>query len=104
MKSTHGWGNGTSNYSAEYKLNRGLVVERDGGRCQEFLDDNTPCTYPGTECDHIIPRSQGGSDSVDNLRMLCRWHHNKKTSVEKNFNRTYVSMWRKPEQHPGITP
>lgn len=31
------------------------------------------------ELDHIVPRSQGGSDLDHNLRTLCRLHHRERT-------------------------
>lgn len=45
-----------------------LVVERDGGRCRI-------CSEPGTDVDHIL----GDSNSLENLQLLCRSCHNKKT-------------------------
>ncbi len=45
------------------------VIRRDGGRCQLRL---TGCTGVATTADHIRPKAQGGSDSLDNLRAACR--------------------------------
>lgn len=40
---------------------------------------NTPCKvcggYDRREVDHVILRSQGGSDELDNLQVLCFKHH-----------------------------
>jgi hypothetical protein len=41
------------------------------------------CAWPGgcnkppaaCECHHVIPRSQGGRTSLDNLKLLCEYHH-----------------------------
>jgi len=39
------------------------------------------CQYPGCgsryrlELDHIVPHAQGGSDSIENLRLYCRTHN-----------------------------
>jgi HNH endonuclease/AAA domain len=41
------------------------VLERDGYRC-------VYCGGPATTADHIVPRSAGGTDSMDNLRAACR--------------------------------
>lgn len=38
-----------------------------GGKCA------TPgCIRPGQICDHIVARADGGADTVENLRWLCR--------------------------------
>lgn len=43
-----------------------IVGERDGFRCAHCGTDKT------LEIDHILPRSIGGLDSLDNLQLLCR--------------------------------
>ncbi|MET9492104.1 TerD family protein [Nocardia sp. NPDC006630] len=42
------------------------VWQRDGGSCQQCGDKQY------LEFDHVIPWSQGGATSVDNLQILCR--------------------------------
>lgn len=45
---------------------RKMVMERDAYRCQQcggWID---------LEVDHIVPRSRGGTDDLDNLQTLCR--------------------------------
>lgn len=43
------------------------VYQRDNGTCQQ-------CGYQGKyiEYDHIIPRSKGGPNTVENIQLLCR--------------------------------
>ncbi len=42
------------------------VIERDGGYCKH-------CNITKTlSLDHIIPRSKGGLDEINNLQILCR--------------------------------
>ncbi len=38
---------------------------------------------PATVADHIIPRNQGGADTLSNLQSLCASCHNKKSAKEK---------------------
>jgi len=33
----------------------------------------------GLEIDHVVPLSEGGITSIENLARLCRWHHAQKT-------------------------
>lgn len=47
---------------------RRAVIARDGGRCQQ-------CGQPGADIDHI----EGSSNEIENLQLLCRRCHNKKT-------------------------
>lgn len=39
------------------------------------------------DIDHIIPRSQGGSNSYDNMQLLCKVCHAEKTAKERMENR-----------------
>lgn len=46
---------------------KNAVFQRDRGMCVQ-------CGYFGEyiEYDHILPRSKGGANTVDNLQLLCR--------------------------------
>ena len=48
---------------------RAILLKRDGAQCsicgRELTDDNM-CI------DHIFPKGLGGSDNLDNLRLLCK--------------------------------
>lgn len=51
---------------------RKAVYERDAYRCvvcQSWLD---------LTLDHVIPYSQGGPDTIDNLQTMCRSHNSSK--------------------------
>ncbi len=49
------------------------VFERAKGRCEYCLSPVTYSMFP-FEADHIIPRSKGGSTSLDNLALSCGCH------------------------------
>lgn len=36
------------------------------------------CTKRAAVADHIVPRSKGGADTLENLRGLCIQHHNQR--------------------------
>jgi HNH endonuclease len=55
---------------------RRAVWERDGGRCQWPLDSGGTCgSLQRVELDHVVPRAQGGTSTVENCRLLCRAHN-----------------------------
>jgi len=63
-------------YGSRWQRLRVLVLARD-----------PVCRYPGcaelsTDVDHIVPKSQGGADAMDNLQGLCHEHHSLKTARE----------------------
>jgi hypothetical protein len=68
---------------------RRVVRERDGDRCTHVSDDGQRC--PATafvEFDHIVPRSQGGKSTADNLRLRCRAHN--QHAAEVAFGRPFI--------------
>jgi 5-methylcytosine-specific restriction endonuclease McrA len=87
---------------ANWNALRAYIAERDNHRCAEHMRDGTPCPDIGTECDHIIPLSQGGTDHPDNLRMMCKWHHARKSSREGVSARKAYTERKPPERHPGM--
>ena len=50
--------------TSKWRKIRQRIVERDGGVCQM-------CGMEGDSVDHIVPRSQGGTDEDYNLQLLC---------------------------------
>lgn len=80
----HGWyARGRSDkrgYGGEWRKLREEVLDRDQGLCQECRRQGR--ITPGTDVDHIVPKSQGGSDAMTNLQVLCRDCHKRKTSRE----------------------
>ena len=48
--------------------------------CEDCQDEGK--TTPTHTIDHIVPRKQGGSDSIDNLRSRCKHHNAVKTAYD----------------------
>lgn len=70
MPQNHGW----------WKQLKNSIYERDGRHCQV-------CRYPyGLTVDHIIPLAWGGTNSKDNLQILCKLCHGRKTRIERRWN------------------
>lgn len=56
----------------QYSRVRKDVEGRSNGRCEM----GTPvCTLRGTECHHLLPRSQGGKDDLGNCVWTCHECH-----------------------------
>jgi 5-methylcytosine-specific restriction endonuclease McrA len=56
-------------------LKRAVWV-RDGGKCQWPVDGGGVCgSTTRLELDHVVPRGKGGPTSVENCRVLCRFHN-----------------------------
>jgi 5-methylcytosine-specific restriction protein A len=84
-----------------WKQLRAHTIARAGGLCQA----SPPCTYPGTQVDHILNVLSGGTHDLNNLQLLCDWHHKQKTAQEAAKARAAKPRHterRKPEQHPGL--
>jgi hypothetical protein len=79
---------------------RQQVMRRDGYRCTALQRDEARCPEPGTDVDHI---GDPNDHSLENLRLLCSWHHDRKSSAQGNAARTRPPSLRRPtEQHPGL--
>lgn len=66
--------------STYWKKLRKQVLDRDNWLCCECARQGK--ITPATDVDHIIPLSQGGGNSLNNLQSLCRKCHIRKTSQE----------------------
>jgi 5-methylcytosine-specific restriction endonuclease McrA len=66
--------------SAAYKAARRTVWRRDRGRCVD-------CGAPAAEVDHVVPRVEGGPDTVDNLVCRCSTHHRSRTVAQQQAGR-----------------
>ncbi|WP_366523444.1 HNH endonuclease [uncultured Microbulbifer sp.] len=88
-QANNGWGrwqkqNGTSaerGYDYKWRKQvRPLVIKRDKGLCQICLPAGVVTI--GTHVDHIKPKSQGGTNELSNLQLLCKPCHQRKTAQE----------------------
>jgi 5-methylcytosine-specific restriction protein A len=82
----------------DWPQRRAAVWQRDGGVCQ-WPDEHGICAQPGTDVDHI---GDGDNHGLDNLQLLCGWHHDRKSSRQGNAARWAHRMQRPPEAHPGL--
>ena len=53
---------------------RAAALERDGYRCR-FPDCGLRGGRPALEMAHLVQSSQGGPDTLENVVMLCKAHH-----------------------------
>ena len=67
-------------YGHRWRQLRLLVLARDNYLCQQCKREGR--ITPGNQADHIIPKSQGGQDEIDNLQTLCTECHMDKTIRE----------------------
>lgn len=50
--------------------------------CQWHSSDGARCTSWATDVDHVVPKADGGADTLANLQSLCHGHHLQKTLAE----------------------
>ncbi|MBE3589998.1 MAG: HNH endonuclease [Firmicutes bacterium] len=66
-------------YDARWRRLRAMVLAREP-LCRACAVEGR--VTPATDVDHIVPRSRGGTDVLDNLQPLCHRHHSEKTARE----------------------
>ena len=81
-------------YGTAWDRIRERILRRDCGICQ-------PCArqgfvHVGTQVDHIVPKSRGGTDDDDNLQVICAAAHKAKTQAEARGE-----TWTGGDQIPG---
>jgi len=96
----------TSNRSLQlppdWKARVAAVWKRDGGRCRWLLPKSGKrCPRPGADVDH---RYGPHRHEIDDLWLLCRAHHDKKTAKEAvaGRRRRKGGKVRRQERHPGL--
>jgi len=78
MKTRYGKGRG----GRPWRRLREKILQRDGYLCQCPLCQGEALPLLADEVDHIIPLAQGGSNAMDNLQAINRYHHQIKTRKE----------------------
>jgi 5-methylcytosine-specific restriction endonuclease McrA len=77
-KRTTGWTDGST---WAWRKTRARILKRDNNRCRY-------CGAPATTVDHIVPKSNGGSDHDSNLAAACRDCNNRKANSTTGWRTT----------------
>ena len=88
------WGRGSTRQS---RRERAIILTR-WPVCYLRYDG---CTIASTEDDHVVPLSQGGTDSLENRRGACHHCHGIKSRREAAEGKR-AKRQRAPERHPGL--
>ena len=67
-------------YGYAWEKLRKSILLRDSYLCQPCLRRGIP--EPAKQVDHIVPKSQGGTDDHENLQSICEPCHKEKTLIE----------------------
>ena len=79
----HGKNRHEQGYGTAWVKLRKVVIERDKHLCQHCLAKGRATA--GTQVDHIKPKAQGGTDDLDNLQLLCRPCHDRKSVLDRGW-------------------
>lgn len=85
---------------------RDAAIFQAGGRCTAKMRDGSRCIETtNLEADEITQWFPGRNLTVNDIQILCGWHHNKKTQGEARAARAKLpprTTTRPPEAHPGL--
>jgi 5-methylcytosine-specific restriction endonuclease McrA len=59
----------------DWKEQKAKVWKRDKGMCQSMFSGFYLCGAKAVHVHHVVRKSRGGDDSLDNLVCLCAAHH-----------------------------
>ncbi|MET8684835.1 HNH endonuclease signature motif containing protein [Streptomyces sp. NPDC004732] len=83
---SHRWGSRSGERQGlgrQWHINRPIAWKRAAGLCQHHrYDIDAPCLAPGAAVDHIRPHHLGGTSDLQNLQILCKFHHDQKSAQE----------------------
>ena len=74
---------GLINTAAKNRGATGKLNSRQLARLDKICG-HPECELPGDEYDHLVPIGDGGSNTIDNIWMLCKAHHHEKSANEKS--------------------
>lgn len=74
-ESTGGYGRTTRNATSGWQYKRKQAIERDNFQCQKCGIHGGPDGSVELHVNHVVPKSEGGSDDLSNLQTLCRECH-----------------------------
>jgi len=69
-------GQASNPYPSDWQSRRTKVLKRDNHRCQNCGREGGNQGPAELHAHHVVPRKDGGSDKVSNLRTLCKECHN----------------------------
>lgn len=69
-------------YGTAWDKLRKVIMARDKGLCQSCLRTGRP--EKASQVDHIVPKSQGGTDEPSNCEAICLPCHKVKTARESH--------------------
>jgi hypothetical protein len=76
------------------KAVRHAVWLRDGGECRWPLENGEVCGHRYcVEIEHIVPKARGGTDDLENLMLLCRYHN--QAVADQIFGREFMEFYRR---------
>jgi len=68
-------------YGHAWRKRRERIKAKANGMCE--LCAANGLIVPGTDCDHKLPKSKGGTDEDENLQWICEECHKRKTQDDK---------------------
>ena len=96
-------------FNPDWPRVRAMILERDGHRCQWPVKDDYGnvrlCGRYGNEVDHKVRNPVHDDDRPENLWVLCRWHHQRKTEGESSEVRRAKGRSRREKRwysHPAF--